>query len=160
LSECHICGSEAVGSGVVEGSRVELCNRCARFAGKFEFFHVYEEDKKGAPALQSRPRPPRKEFVLVDDYARKIAKARESKGWTRKQLANRLLIREIELDSFEDNKIKPTEDVAKKLEFALGIALLVAPQEEALDEEDRKKISSRGGGAFSLADVVTVKKKK
>ena len=148
MDECGVCGGDAVGEGLVEGARLWLCEDCLRYADK-----VFAKQQA---ARQQAVLPKKKELVLVEGFGRLIQKAREAKNLSRRQFAEKVLIRENELTSFEEEKLKPVEDVAKKIGFALGIKIL--EEETGLEAIARQSRSSQGEG-FSLGDMVRIKKR-
>lgn len=137
--DCQVCGKVAIGEGSVEGAKVPVCERCARFASDFVMFKIpAAPSKPKAYALQSsskgmassqaaRPSAGSAgsggEMELAEDYGKRMMQAREKLGLTRKDLAKKLFIQEKELDGFEHQKFKPNEGLVKKLEFALGVSL-------------------------------------
>ena len=94
--------------------------------------------------------------MLADDFGKIIHDARLSKNLSRLQLAEKVFIRENELAGFEENRLKPVESVAKKIEYALGVKLL---SEESVLESTARQFRAKKGDDFSLADVVKIKKK-
>lgn len=152
MEECGICGGVAVGEGVVEGAKLPLCNKCLRFGRKIK---VYYDDELSERPQQSMPTP-RKELALVDGFSKVISAAREARKLTRKELAEKLFVRENELAAFEEGRLKPVVAVAKKLEFALGVKLL---EEESVLESIARESKAPRGSDFSFGDMVTIKKK-
>ncbi|MCA1819303.1 MAG: helix-turn-helix domain-containing protein, partial [Halobacteriales archaeon] len=64
------------------------------------------------------------ERVLVAGYGPIIHKAREAKGWSHEQLGNKVSARVPELKHIESGKLRPGDDLAKRLEKELGVTLL------------------------------------
>ncbi len=71
-------------------------------------------------------------YELVDDYAERIKKARESLGWSQSTLAVKAKVSENIIKRIESGKLRPSFDLAKKLEEILNIRLLVPIVEEEL----------------------------
>ena len=149
MEECGVCGGEAVGQGMVEGARLFLCDICMGYASK-----VFVKQEAIRPRLQVFEK--KKELVLVDGFGLRIQKAREARGWSRKVFAEKTFIRENELTAFEEEKLKPVEAIARKMEFTLGIKIL--EEESGLESIAREARTSKGG-EFSLGDLVKIKKK-
>jgi putative transcription factor len=77
------------------------------------------------------------EYELVEDYAERIRGAREARGWTTAALAQRLRISESLLRKIEQGKMKPSIDLARRIESVLRIKLLEpAEYEEELESEE------------------------
>jgi putative transcription factor len=69
------------------------------------------------------------DLELVEDFNQRIRTARERKDWTRQQLGARIKEPENAVAQFEAGTLHPTDQVAKRIERALGITLFekVAP---------------------------------
>lgn len=107
---------------------------------------------------------PLKELAVVEGYSRIVSQAREAAGLTRAELARKLLIFENVVERIEEGKLKPSEDVARKLETALKITIIEeAKKEEAPSARERPAEFSHGHRRapreLTLADIVTIKKK-
>ena len=166
MYECHVCGRDAIGSGFIEGAKVTVCNDCSQYAKNLVYFNppvdARESRKKqsaNTPYDTRVNRPPsiQQATELREDYGEAIKKTREKRGWTREELAKKLFIKESDLIAFEEKRLKPTPDVEKKLEYALGIRLYEQPTPDLHSLAQQN--TSRTGPA-SLADVVEIKKKK
>ena len=91
-------------------------------------------------------------YELVEDYARRIREARERLGWSTRVLAMKVKESETTIKRIESGRLRPTLDLARRLEEVLGIRLLVP----AVDEEIR--VSSRETEGFTtLGEVVNVR---
>ncbi len=164
MDECHVCGQESVGNGLIEGAKVSLCNSCMGYA-KNQFYYNQPMQTRRKPAGSTpydtrvnRPPSAQQNLELREDYNTAIKNAREKHGWTREELAKKLLIKESDVIAFEEKRLKPTPEVEKKLEYALGLRLYETsePDLNALAMQN----TTRSGQAPSLADVVEIKKKK
>jgi putative transcription factor len=69
------------------------------------------------------------QWVLVEDFGARVHKAREAKGLTHDQLGNKVSARVPELKQIESNKLRPSDDLARRLEKELGIQLVERVQE-------------------------------
>jgi putative transcription factor len=83
-------------------------------------------------------------------FGEKIRSVRESKGWTREQLAKKLQVKESYLAKLELEKIHPNDKMAKKIERLLEIKLI--SQLEPGDVVSSKKAISK----MTLGDIVRV----
>jgi len=165
-----VCGKPAEGTGVVEGARIDLCGDCADYARDFHYYP--QPARERAPQVQP-PLVVKKslaQFEVVEDYSKKLREARERKGWTRDDLCKRTLISLQEITSFEEGRVKPKIEQARKLEFVLGVKLLeeqeaenerVPLTETELERMARENASRRSSnGRPTLADLVEIKKRK
>jgi putative transcription factor len=114
-----------------------------------------------APISKPRMKPKRStgvlldEMVLVDDFAEIIRTARQSKGMSQDELAQRVGESISTLKSIESGRQKPTEKTIRGLERELEISLL-----EPLGTVPIKANKSQSGTSGpTLGDRVVVKKK-
>jgi len=154
--ECQTCGRNAVGEWLVEGARVPLCERCSGYADEFSYYAPPKTARKAAALPAKAVRVSRE---IADDYGKTISRARDKRGMTRKELAAKLLIHENELASFEEGRIKPSETLAKKLEFALGIKLFEEIEEAGKKGAAESAAAPKKAGGVSLADILEIKKR-
>lgn len=138
--DCEICGKEIgkLRQSVVDGNTLFVCEDCASF-GKEKAVEKTEETLQRQAPRNTTPQstmpqktimPPefrRKEFDLgleiVDDFGKQVRKAREVKGLTTKELAMKIFEKESLLHRIENQAIKPSDEMIKKLEKQLGIQL-------------------------------------
>ncbi|MEM1541758.1 MAG: multiprotein bridging factor aMBF1 [Ignisphaera sp.] len=102
-----------------------------------------------AKAKESKPKAGRKpvlseQWELVEDYSEKIKKARESFGWDTRTLALKVKVSENIIKRIESGKLRPTLDLARKLEEVLNIKLLVPAVEDDLSNEKIDKYVTLG----------------
>jgi putative transcription factor len=93
------------------------------------------------------------EGEIVDDYGERIKHARMQRGWTQKDLAMGLKVRELLIKKIENGDLIPEDDVRRMLEKTLEIRLLDIPE----DESGKKKT---GNVVPTLGDVISIKKGK
>ncbi len=158
---CEMCGTRIVGRAyraVVDGVEMVLCASCyMKLARSGRAILVREPRKPRTLPRKPIPKPRRPSLELydiVEDYDERIRKARESKGWTRAALAQKLRISEAMLRKIESGKMKPPIDLAKKIEKLLKIQIL-EPVEIMEEEEEEYR---REPGTLTLGDVVVVRK--
>lgn len=92
-------------------------------------------------------------LVLVDGYGPKIHKAREAKGLSHEQLGNKVSARVPELKHIEAGKLRPSDDLIKKLEKELGITLMEAVEGPAPVVSGVNKKSGTGQG-LTIGDIL------
>ncbi len=159
---CEMCGSRIVGRpyrAVVDGVEMILCASCyLKLMRSGRAQPVRETPKRvGVEPRRARrsPRPRRVSLELydiVEDYPERIREAREAKGWSLKTLAQKLRISEAMLRKIESGKMKPSIDLARRIEKVLKIKLLVPTELE----EDYETPPPEGG--LTLGDVVIVRR--
>ena len=96
-------------------------------------------------------------YEVVEDYAERIRRARMRLGWSQKVLAIKVRESENTIKRIEAGKLRPTIELARRLEEVLGIKLL----EPAVD----KLISGGEGGRLpglyaTLGEIVNIRKKE
>jgi len=106
---------------------------------------------------RSRPRISKslENFDVVPDYAERIKRAREKLGWTTKILAEKVRERETTIKRIEAGRLKPTINLAKRLEEVLGIKLL-----EPILPEDIEGFRSSKKSRYipTLGEIVSIRK--
>jgi putative transcription factor len=151
----------------VEGAELQICSKCEKFGTEVQ--QVRRTDL-ARPAVQKQGRPVQNavpsatayrkrdlfdymEGEVVDDYAIRIRHAREGMGLSQKDLAMQLKEKEHLIKKIESGALMPEEGIRRKLEKALSIRLIDAPENEA-----EKKIQSKM--APTLGDVTIIRKAK
>lgn len=165
---CEICGREIADEKlcrtvVVDGALLKACPACynrLRKQGKLQ--EVSQPRTKSAPRTQKRwikTRVPRRileeEYDIVEDYAERIRKARQRLGWSQAVLAQKVREKENVIKRIEAGRLKPSIELARRLEKILGIVLL----EPVIDEE----LGFFGGSNedyFTIGDLIRIKKNK
>lgn len=150
---CELCGSPTGGRpyrALVDGVEMILCASCyLKLSRTGRAVLVSERRRRSVP----RPRPPRRasleSYDLVEDYYVRIREAREARGWSTAVLAQKLRISESMLRKIEQGKLKPSIDLARRIERVLRIRLL-EPVEDLEDYE------YGGSTTVTLGDIVVV----
>lgn len=92
-------------------------------------------------------------YEVVEDYASRIRKARQKLGWTQSVLAQKLRVSENVIKRIEAGRLKPSIELARKMEKILGIILLEPITEEPVSyttsEEDY----------LTIGDIIRVREK-
>lgn len=156
MEYCDICGAPIEGRPYVvklDNAVLHVCEKCASIYGA----NLVEEREQQPVARRiTQPRRPaaRREaqYEVVEDYAGVIKTARESMGLTREALASYMGVKESVLRRIESGQLMPDVQLARKLEKALGVKLLV-PAQRAEEQA--------GGGArrkeLTLGDIAEVR---
>jgi putative transcription factor len=143
MPECEICGRIAALSRTrVEGVLIRVCPQCEGHGVRVQ---------ETPPEVKPRE-PEFREVKINPDFALMIKAARESKGFTREQLATRLGERESVLGRVERG-MRPHLALARRLERVLGINLKG-------EQPDTVKIPPQKKHEITLGDIVEVKVKK
>jgi putative transcription factor len=142
---------------IVEGSLLILCPDCYRRLSK--------EGVVKEPPMQSRsrqvkqrpmPQPQVKqqsrkleEYEVVEDYASRVKSARERLGWSQEVLALKIGESVNTVKRIEAGKLKPSIELARKLERVLGVKLL-----EPIVEEERSLQSGSDRDFMTIGDLI------
>lgn len=133
--QCEMCGkSVATRRYMVDKTVMNLGIECSKYgqpldgtaaAGSQAAIHQNLEKRAGRNVSRNvfDAQTP---LVLVDNFGQKIHKAREAKGLTHEQLGNKVSARVPELKHIEAGKLRPGDELVKKLEKELGITLMEA----------------------------------
>ncbi|WFO75607.1 TIGR00270 family protein [Desulfurococcaceae archaeon MEX13E-LK6-19] len=171
---CEMCGREIPDERlcktiVVEGALLRVCPSCYSRLAKQK--HAVEQKPIQSSRASSltrnrerekkwvRARIPKRlleeEFDIVPDYGRRIREARQRLGWSTKVLAEKVREKENVIKRIESGKLKPSIDLARRLEKVLHIKLLEPVVEESTD------ISFKGDeDYFTIGDLIKIKSSK
>ena len=139
---CEICGRPIEGEPIpveVDKAVLYVCRSCAAQYGKRATQRLPQSavQKKPAPRPVA-PRPPPLEVELVENFGAVIRRARENLGLSREALAAMLGVKETVLRRIEAGQLQPDLALAKRLERALGVRLLVEAAEEGVAKSGGK----------------------
>ncbi len=178
---CELCGAPIPRGrekrAFIEGSVLVVCNYCysklvhknipatqiaqkprqSRPLGHGSTQRTYGTSPRyitGVGTKQRRVQRSLEKLELVEDYAERIREARERLGWSQKVLAEKVRESESVIKRIESGRLRPTIELAKKLEEVLGIKLLVPQVEEEMDIYGRK---SRSKTTVTLGEIVSIR---
>jgi putative transcription factor len=166
---CEMCGEDSLKAKrvFVDRALLMLCPNCARFGkeaqGAGQAVPVGPAGPAQSPREASRgldltsgrggPRPPKDGLddgtavTLVDDFHKRISRARNALGWTQEELGKRLNERKSVITQLESGKIRPDEKLRKKLEKTLNIKLMERVKEAMVHKGTSTK-------AYTIGDVL------
>lgn len=159
---CEMCGreldSKTAKKAVVEGSLLILCQDCyARLSKTTTVREPPKQPPRTTPSVSAPKKQTRvvEELEIVDDYATRIKSARESLGWTQDVLAQKVGESVLTIKRIEGGKLKPSVELARRLERVLAIKLL-----EPVVKEDRYiSINSGGSEHLTIGDLISIEEK-
>jgi putative transcription factor len=134
---CEMCGKEVPMTKpmLVEGTRLSLCQSCARFGDEYKEQQSASQGSTVNKAvieqrLEKRERRMQTRDVfsvssreLIDDYGTVIRRAREAKGMDLEEFSKSILERKGNIARIEANDLVPDDKLVAKLEKALNIKL-------------------------------------
>ena len=168
---CEMCGRElnakTAKKAVVEGSLLMLCQDCYTRLSKSGIakepmqVQKYVESPASTRRADAQPRKRSsvvENFEVVEDYALVIKKARERLGWTQDILAQKVGESTSTIKRIESGRLKPSIELARKLEKILGVKLLEPVVREY--EQVATGIKAREVDYLTLGDIISVKEKE
>lgn len=135
IVECIICGKtiEKVNKIEVEGSVVEVCDTCVKY-GK-----LVEARPKIVKTKKITKQPLLEGTFFVEDYGKKIRKARENLGLKIEEFAKKIAEKESVVRKIENQQMEPDEKLVDKIEKFLKIKIKETPKERERIRRKRKK---------------------
>ena len=130
---------------IIEGARLVVCSDCALLGSiswELKTKRPIESGAKPRKALKKRMTVSTKRasllepaLELVSDFGALIRQARESKGLSPEDLGRRINEKVSQLRKLESHKMPPNHKLAKKLEYALKIKLLIPLSENKIPKK-------------------------
>ena len=143
-----MCGKETVlVTADVENVEMKVCQNCSRFG--------VVRQKADAPHFQQQKMHKDPALKVTANYASIVRQIREKRGLSQEDFAKYLQERESIVAKWEQGKMQPSVEVARRLEKLLGIALI----EDDADVSFTKEKTSSNSQAFTLGDFIKVRKK-
>jgi putative transcription factor len=152
---CEICGKEIQKPITIRVNKtyLKVCDSC-KIIGEVVENKPIEMRKviKKMPTPQYKTlKIPQVEVSIREDFATEIRKAREKMGMTQDMLASLVGEKLSTLKKIEAGKLKPTIELAKKLEKVLKITLL------EMESFEEKTVSKKSEQDITLGDIVEMK---
>ncbi len=148
MPSCDMCGKEtSLVTADVEGVEMRVCSPCSKFGTV----------KAESTMLQFQPKKIHKDPALrvISNYASVVRQTREKRNLSQEDFARFLQERESIVAKWEQGKMQPSVEVARRLEKLLGISLI----EDDADVFFTKKKTFSNSQAFTLGDFIKVRKK-
>ena len=150
MAVCELCGAEGVSTnrGIVSNVTLDVCTKCTESMGieihKSPFENRVSNVRKQAPRSMNVHHEPE----LSNDFHVRLRGARESKGWSQKELAHRMNVRINSIQKAESGN-RPTDDLTNKLEKVLDVDL-----REASDDGRDSMVSRSSSRGMTIADAL------
>lgn len=150
MAVCELCGDEGVPTnrGIVSNVTLDVCPKCTSSLG-IEL-HSSPFQKSTAPVQKKYPRINKSndEPELSNDFHLRLRNARQTKGWSQKELANRMNVRINSIQKAESGT-RPTDDLINKLEKVLDVDL-----RESSDAGRDSMVSRTSSRGLTIADAL------
>jgi len=148
---CDMCGSKGEMFKVnIDDSVLTVCIECSKF-GKVISTVKPKEMQKKKEAKEEKQKIVVVSFVM-QDYAEKVKKARETRGLRQEEFAKKINEKESVIHNIESGRFEPPIELAKKLEKILHIKLVE-------QYEDLKGIPQKTReDTYTIGDFIKIKK--
>ncbi len=147
IPECNLCGknSNILNKVEIEGSVIEVCNACTKFGNKITINRVYRPVAKPIKFEIEKD-----DLEIIPEFGKYIKLAREKKGLTIAEFANKINEKESVLKRIEASLMEPNEELLKKIEKFLNINLRTKYEEKLKRSVEKKEPN------LTLGDIAKV----
>jgi len=134
MTVCEVCGTKIVGEQLqaeIDGATLVVCPRCAKLGKPVkQLFSVASLSHNTSTQMYRKPEQVIADDSLVvrDDYPTIIRNARTSMGLTQEQLGMKVNEKSSVIAKLETGKLKPSIQLARKLENLMKVHLLERDQ--------------------------------
>lgn len=136
MAECELCGrNTTLVRTRIEGTIMSLCERCSTHGKRFT------PPKSTTRSMRAVTEP---ETMLVPDFASRILQARQRRRLTLQDAAKQLNEKESVLQHVETGHLRPTENLARKLERFFDVKLYDAvkgPSEDIMKHQESRPLT-------------------
>jgi len=154
MAVCDMCGEETDLLVVsIEGSELTVCNNCAKYGKVIRKFQPRQANVQVGSVKKEMPEEEEIIEIIVPDFADLIRNAREKTGQKQEVFAKKINEKASLVHYLETGKHKPSIELARKLEKALGIKLV----EQIKD--DGTKYKATKSGSVTIGDIVKIRKR-
>ena len=148
-----MCGSVGkLYETTIEDAKLRVCHDCSKF-GKVTGV-IEQEESNEITSKHSNNSKTEIMQIVVDDYATKIRKKRESLGLKQEEFAKKISEKESLVQKIESGHFEPSLGLAKKIGKFLEIKLT-----EEYEEKHEKLVQSKAD-SFTLGDFIKTKKNR
>ena len=152
--KCDMCGSEGkLYKAIIENAELSVCQECSKFGKVIGVIkqEIPKERKKVSIPKNEEPQTETMQMI-VNDYAEKIKKKRESLGLKQEEFAKKIKEKESLIQKIETGHFEPPIELAKKIERFLKIRLV----EEY--EEKHETLKGTKTDSFTLGNFIKRRK--
>ena len=147
-----MCGSEGkLYKTIIEDAQLNVCHECSKF-GKVTAI-VEQKDATIKESKSNQELQTEVMEIIVEDYAEKIRKKRESLGLKQEEFAKKISEKESLIQKIESGHLEPSLGLAKKIGSFLKIKL-TEEHEETHEKQSKTKTDS-----FTIGDFIKIKGK-
>ena len=148
--KCDMCGSIGkLYKTIVEDAQLNICHECSKLG---KVIGVIKQDNIKIEVPRNEYSQPETMQIIVNDYAEKIKRKRESLGLKQEDFAKKINEKESLIQKIESGHFEPSIVLAKKIGNFLKIKLI-----EDYQEEQEKQTKTKTG-SFTIGDFIKIKK--
>jgi len=148
--KCDMCGSIGkLYKTIVEDAQLNVCHECSKLG---KVIDVIKQDNMKIEVPRNEYSQPETMQIIVNDYAEKIKRKRESLGLKQEDFAKKINEKESLIQKIESGHFEPSIVLAKKIGNFLKIKLI-----EDYQEEQEKQTKTKTG-SFTIGDFIKIKK--
>ena len=134
---------------IVEDAQLNICHECSKLG---KVIGVIKQDNIKIEVPRNEYSQPETMQIIVNDYAEKIKRKRESLGLKQEDFAKKINEKESLIQKIESGHFEPSIVLAKKIGNFLKIKLI-----EDYQEEQEKQTKTKTG-SFTIGDFIKIKK--
>ena len=134
---------------IVEDAQLNVCHECSKLG---KVIGVIKQDNIKIEVPRNEYSQPETMQIIVNDYAEKIKRKRESLGLKQEDFAKKINEKESLIQKIESGHFEPSIVLAKKIGNFLKIKLI-----EDYQEEQEKQTKTKTG-PFTIGDFIKIKK--
>ena len=164
--QCDVCGREIIGKPhhvIIEGAKLTTCAECAKMGSaewkpepknlSFSSPLKFESSRRLKPRLtKKRSQDIREDLTIIENFGSIVRKARQRLNLSQEDLGRQIGEKVSVIRKIEGEKIMPSERLARKLERALGVKLIVP-----LVEPEVSAPSSQVNRGVTLGEIAYLK---
>ena len=144
-----MCGAPGkLYEAVIEDAELKVCHECSKFGKVIGIVNQEETNKTKSKGPETEVMK-----IVIEGYAEKIRKKRESLGLNQKEFAKKISEKESLIQKIESGHFEPSLGLAKKISGLLKIKL-IEEYEEKHEPQSRTKTD-----AFTIGDLIKTKNK-
>jgi putative transcription factor len=155
---CDMCGAkDQLYKTEIEGTEMNLCKNCSKYGKVISAVRIPPKPKKSVKIeeekieiLQRTPQEITEE--LIENYPELISRKRQQLDLKQKELAIKMSEKESIIQKVEAGQFKPSIQMARKFEHALGIKLI---EEHVEDHKQAYRVKSE---KMTIGDFMYIKK--
>ena len=150
--KCDMCGAPGkLYETIIEDAELKVCHECSKF-GKVT--GVVKQDESSETTSKNKNKETKTEVmeIVVNDYAEKIRKKRESIGLNQKEFAKKISEKESLIKKIESGHFEPSIGLARKTGSFLKIKLI-----EEYEEKHEPQSRTKSDG-LTIGDFIKTKK--